>query len=403
MTPPAVNEGGPAPGRRLRVALVGNYSPAGILPDDHIHPRHVASDHPASWIRALGIGLSRQPDIEVRLFVHRRSVVKPARVCFDGIDIEFVPQVWPARTDHLLLMIHNAIRLYPYIRSFQPNLVHGFGFETGNALLVSHLPWKCTAFVQGIVEGIGRQRLGLSAMEFYLRLLEERWAGRRVAGVVVESQYAEAWAKRRCRRAIVSLIPHAVNPEFLESPAAPVAQNPPVFVFVGSLVLRKGVDLILRAAKMCRRCATFIIIGDGPDRTHFEQMAVALGCEDRIRFVGSKRRPDIVRALHSARGFVFPSRADTSPNAITEAQAVGLPVIATRVGGIPDMIADGEDGFLVEPEDCARLAERVDQLTVMPQVAAEMGLRGWQRVRRLHTPEKVAQAHIAFFRQVLAK
>jgi glycosyltransferase involved in cell wall biosynthesis len=98
---------------------------------------------------------------------------------------------------------------------------------------------------------------------------------------------------------------------------------------------------------------------------------------------------------------VIGSRMDTSPNVITEAHAVGLPVIGTAAGGIPDMIDEGRDGFIVQTADCEAMALRMEYLLSDPQRCAEMGRAGREKVRELNDPVRVAEKHMEFYREII--
>ena len=93
---------------------------------------------------------------------------------------------------------------------------------------------------------------------------------------------------------------------------------------------------------------------------------------------------------------------DTSPNVITEAHAVGLPVIGTAAGGIPDMIDDGRDGFIVPIDGSEAMALRMEHLLSDPQRCEEMGRSGRKKVRELNDPVRVAEKHVDFYREIIA-
>ena len=99
---------------------------------------------------------------------------------------------------------------------------------------------------------------------------------------------------------------------------------------------------------------------------------------------------------------VIGSRMDTSPNVITEAHAVGLPVIGTAAGGIPDMIDDGRDGFIVPTDDSEAMALRMEYLLSDPQRCAEMGWVGLEKVREVNDPVRIVEKNVDFYREILS-
>jgi glycosyltransferase involved in cell wall biosynthesis len=94
---------------------------------------------------------------------------------------------------------------------------------------------------------------------------------------------------------------------------------------------------------------------------------------------------------------------DTSPNVITEAHAIGIPVIGTRVGGIPEMIVHEVDGFLVDGNDATTMASYMNDILDDPQKAQRMGAMGRKKVQILNDPARIAAANRNFFSEVLAE
>ena len=99
---------------------------------------------------------------------------------------------------------------------------------------------------------------------------------------------------------------------------------------------------------------------------------------------------------------VQPSRADNLPLAVLEAMAAGLPVVGTRVGGIPELVVDGETGVLVEPEDPPALAEALDSLAASPELRRELGRAGRARGIEHFSPEGTARRMVAFYEELCA-
>lgn len=130
--------------------------------------------------------------------------------------------------------------------------------------------------------------------------------------------------------------------------------------FVGRLVYSKGVqDLILVFSEISKEYdAKLLIVGDGPYKPDLQRMAQAVGKEN-IRFLGRKNQSEIVAILASSDIFVNPSYSEGLPVSVLEAGAVGLPIIATDVGGTSEIIEDGKTGFLIQPKDNKALREKI--------------------------------------------
>lgn len=133
----------------------------------------------------------------------------------------------------------------------------------------------------------------------------------------------------------------------------------PVIATVAVLRPRKGIEVLLEAARAVPE-ACFVIIGDGPQREEWQRLAASLGVADRVRWAGY--RNDVDALLAGCDLFVHPSLDDAFPTVLLEAMAAGLPIVASRVGGIPEIVTPGVTGELVPPGDAAALAGAIAAL-----------------------------------------
>jgi len=171
---------------------------------------------------------------------------------------------------------------------------------------------------------------------------------------------------------------------------------------VGGLDPRKGMNVILSAFAQVRDpAARLCLVGNGPLRPALEAQAQELGIGARVRFTGAVDAAGVLRELQRSRMLIMASRMDTSPNAVSEAHAVGLPVIGTRTGGIPEMIAEGVDGCLIPVDDASAMAGAMERLLADPELCRTMGRAGREKVRALNDPARIAREHYAFFREVV--
>ncbi|MCC6457174.1 MAG: glycosyltransferase family 4 protein [Caldilineaceae bacterium] len=180
-------------------------------------------------------------------------------------------------------------------------------------------------------------------------------------------------------------------------------EEAPVVLFVGSLSPEKRVDRLLRAAQGVHRQIPNLhlwIVGDGPQRQQVQAQAEAAGLAHNVRFTGI--REDVTSIMAAADLFVLTSDTEGIPATILEAGAQGLPVVATKVGGIPECVIENETGLLVDPEAEAELASSILKLLHNPALRLAMGARAAQWVRANFEIEKIAQQYLAFYEQVIA-
>ena len=166
----------------------------------------------------------------------------------------------------------------------------------------------------------------------------------------------------------------------------------------------KGLSILLEALAELNRAGMtscqLLIVGEGPDRERLGQLASRLGIASQVVFAGMRR--DIPRVLPLLDVFVLPSLYEGFGIAILEAMAAGRPVVATTVGGIPEIVTHGETGLLVPPGDPIILAKAIQQLLEHPDRAEAMGARGQKRVRERFSIESVVRQHEELYEMLLA-
>jgi glycosyltransferase involved in cell wall biosynthesis len=155
----------------------------------------------------------------------------------------------------------------------------------------------------------------------------------------------------------------------------------PVAAIVAALRPEKNHELFLRAARQVRQYVPevhFLIIGEGPTRPALQDLTHELGLTDAVHFLGT--RSNVPELLSLVDVLVLSSHMEASPVSILEGMACAKPVVATRVGSIPESVEEGHTGYLVPPGDGEQLAARIASLLQQPDVARQMGLAGRQLV-----------------------
>lgn len=170
------------------------------------------------------------------------------------------------------------------------------------------------------------------------------------------------------------------------------------------LVWYKGLEELLNAAALIVRSypsARFLVVGDGPLRQPLEEKAKALGLNGTVRFLGSV--PDASSSLLPHFDlFVLPSLKEGMSNSLLEAMAAGKPVVATEVGGNPELVIDGKTGFLVPAKDSEALARAILRLLADQELARSLGEAGRSRVESEFTLEKMVARLEGLYDSLLA-
>ena len=186
-----------------------------------------------------------------------------------------------------------------------------------------------------------------------------------------------------------------------------LADDAKVILSVGNLVRLKGYNYLVEALPAIVAAhpqAMLVLIGDGEEREPLREQAAALGMTDRVYFTGYLPTTQIPAWLNAADVFVLPSLSEGRPNVILEAMACGRLVVATRVGGIPEIVEDSQTGFLVAPQQPDQLAERISLLLDNPELSQRLGLAGRQSfIDKGLTWEHHAERLIGVYSRVLSQ
>jgi glycosyltransferase involved in cell wall biosynthesis len=176
----------------------------------------------------------------------------------------------------------------------------------------------------------------------------------------------------------------------------------PRIVAAGILIPRKAYDVLLlalsRLAADGHRFELFLA-GDGPERTHLEDLATQLRIGHCVKFLGSIE--DVPALLSTAHLLVHPSRSEGLSNTIIEAMAEGLPVVVTNVGGTSDLIIDGISGLIVPPDEPEILAAKIRDLLDNPSLRWRLGVAGLESIRERCSIESVASHYERIYQSIL--
>ena len=220
----------------------------------------------------------------------------------------------------------------------------------------------------------------------------QRHAYRCADAVVANSSAARAQLEREgVAPDRVHVIPNGVTVERF----TPVPGVRPVrtIVTVANLRREKAHDVLLRAAALLAPShphLSFVIAGDGPLAAELRDMARRLGLGDRVRFVGHVE--DVPSLLGSANAFVLPSISEAFPNAAIEAMAAGLPVVASAVGGLLELVDHGRTGLLVPPSDPSALAAAIASLDADPERASRLGAAAREDVAHRYSFDRMVRS-----------
>ncbi|MEZ4271458.1 MAG: glycosyltransferase [Myxococcota bacterium] len=235
-------------------------------------------------------------------------------------------------------------------------------------------------------------------MKAWHHMLEKVWASR-VDLVLCVSHAVQAGLQRRgCSAAKLRVLPPGVDTAEIDN-----CQTAPRHILsVGRLEWVKGHDVLLRSFASLRQQGYFqewmlVVAGDGSQRQVLEELARTLGISQAVTFLGSCSESEVLTAYQAARIFVLPSRSEGLPLALLEALARGLPCIASSVGGIVEVLVDGESGRLVDPGSVEALSAALLDIAERPDVARQLGVCGAHVVRQRYAMETYVEGVFAAY------
>ena len=310
---------------------------------------------------------------------------------FSGMPVGFLPRI---------RMLHQ------YLEKLDPDIVHGQGTECefGIAAVTSRFPSVLT--VHGILVEVHKVTKPSWNSPEHVGRWVERIALRKAQHIIAISPYVERVLSSRVR-AHFHAVPNPVSPVFFEVKKNGIV---PKVVFSGLIGPPKGLWDLVQAGGQLRAAGVelrWLIVGKPTVRgaSYFQRcldLAHRTLAKDRVEFIGWSTQRVFAETLKDASCLAHPSYVENFAMVIAEAMAAGTPVVAYKVGGIPDFIKDGVNGFLVPPGDLDVLAQRVKTLVLNPELATTFGERAREEAQRFR-PEMVADKTLRVYERVLQK
>lgn len=287
----------------------------------------------------------------------------------------------------LLKEVRELAALRRYFRSLRPDVCHAFGFTCYTIALP--LAWSAGVPVRvngrrgappPIPTGIQRKLLELASRLSSTTYICNSHAGAR------ELRRQESVPSRR-----IAVIPNSVG---IPASVANVKRQPPTGVVIANLLPYKGHADLVEALAALEVPPQMCFIGEGPEREKLTVLIKNRGLEHVIHLAGTVRLA--TRLLQKYQFAVLPSHEEGLPNAALEAMAAGLPIIATAVGGVPEIVADGVNGVLVRPHEPLELAAAIACVTNDPDLRCKLGIEGRRVAERLSAQSTAASHEVAY-------
>lgn len=358
------------------------------------------STHSVTWIVNLSKALREFfPELEIHIVTESQYVGSDFTFLRDGIIIHVIrsgsaiplllrgfPPHFPM--DSITLYTLNRIRLIRTLNKINPDIVHAHGTESSYAISAIKSDYPCVITIQGILSNLIQQDFSL---RYFIGQHLERYAVKKCHNFIANSPFARDFVLSINETANVFHIENPIHSSFFQIQRRYDIECKKV-VFVGSLLRTKGVEELLQATALIKSIKVSII-GSGTPLYEKKLTAIAteLKINDRINWLGYRTSEQIAEELQNAACLVLPSYMETNPTVISESMGAGVPVVASCVGGVPDLIKDGITGRLVPSKNVELLCKAILYYLEYPKHVIEDGLAAREDAMKRFTYEIAAK------------
>jgi glycosyltransferase involved in cell wall biosynthesis len=322
----------------------------------------------------------------------------PLRDAAEAAGARFVPLKHVRRAVNPLRDLAGLFELVRLLRRERPDILHANSSKAGVLGRVAAALTGVPIRIFTVHGWAFAAHSGLAARAY--RAADRLMRPLTTATICVSERELEAGLEAgTCATEATVVIPNAVDVG--AAPRSVSTRQPPLVVAVGRLKAPKDFPTLVRAlGRLPAGSFEAMIVGDGPDLPRLEEAIRSGGLSDAVRL--ARERHDVPRLLAAADVFVLASRSEGHPVSVLEAMAAGLPVVASRVGGVPEQVVDGETGLLVDPGDPEPLAAALERLTDDPALRRRLGAAGRARAEERFDLEPFRRAHLELYSRELA-
>lgn len=380
----------------MRIALLCHY------PDDDTAP--------AGGVWAVGRNLAAGlvaagADVHVLRYLPAPAGAAAAVVLSGQSPLTVHTVPLPRRRSQPLRRAAAVPALIEALHTIQPAAISAHESEYGLAAVRSGFPAAVT------IHGIPRQefrafRRWRNRLDLALTVVQDWLLVRAARHLVAINDYALRQYRQRTRAQFYRInVP--IGEVFFQAPER--QPDPATLLMVGGMNERKDPLLLLQALALVRQAVpqvTLRIAGRppaGPFGARVQQTIDHLDLAAHVHFLGALDQPQLAEAYAAAAVTVLSSRQETAPAVLMEAMAARRPVVATGVGGVAEIVADGRSGYVTPPGDAAGLAQRVQRLLLDPSHAASMGAAGRALAEANYRRELVGRQYLAMLRYIGVK
>jgi phenylacetate-CoA ligase len=384
----------------MRIAILSPY-PAFPFQEE-LGCSTMSYENNATWTVALASHLAKIPDTEVHVVTEADDIPHSKIIVANGVNLHFIKA--PDRYKTLTFWHYDRQRLLQAVDEIQPDVVHGQGIENQYGFAAVTSKWPHVLTIHGIPRlSNDARKVNLLNRERVVELLAFSCI-KNARDIVVINPFVAEYLRLENRRYRLYPIANAVGRQFFE--AVPQARETAMILATGYVDPLKAHDVLLHALAVLRGRgiqARAVIAGPFTENKYVHGLRQFISEEKLdVEFTGFLPPAEILSLMQRCTMLVHPSRHESSPMSVCEAMAVGTPVIASRVGGVPHLVCDGVTGLLFKSENFTELADKIQVLLEDESTRNQLGENARKYAQEQHHPDHVAQLTRAAYEQILA-
>jgi len=350
---------------------------------------------------ALLQGLAKLKEVEVHVVCCSRAPMKSPEKIAPNI---FFHDVLVPKIGWMSTLYQGCIRATRRkLREIQPDIVHGQGTERDCAISAVCSGFPSVLTIHGNMGLIAKVNQVKPFSFFWLAAQLERLTIPRAQGVICITHYTQNAVADLAKRTWV--VPNAVDHSFFGIDAQPTAGRVPRILCVGLACRRKNQNAFIRALDALNPQGRFevVFLGIAQAGQAYDDEFLGLVRERPwCVYGGMADREQLKGYFREATALALPSLEDNCPMVVLEAMAAGVPVLAAKVGGLPDLIEDGKTGYFCDPLDPRSMVDGVSRMLQNQSAARAIATAARQQSRARYEPEVIARRHLEIYREVLA-
>jgi glycosyltransferase involved in cell wall biosynthesis len=385
--------------RPLRIVMLASYPVYKFAGELGIDPKAVR--RVTTWNETLADALSAHIDLELHVITATNAISRPVTVARDALSVTYIPM--PRWRNAMTLFHYARWQAARLVRQIDPDVVHGIGTEHVWPAVAVSSGRPAVVTVHGVMSRIvATLPHPLLSKRRYFAWLEPRVLRRTRHLISINPYVVETLGK--CTSGRIHAVENPINEVFFALRSDPRAGRH--LLYVGAIEPLKGFHVLVEAlGQIARRtgaCPRLVVAGplsETPYVDRVRQRMAELGIVGQIDFRGFLLPAEIAALYLDTTCLVVPSLVETSSMCSAEAMTAGVPVVASRVGGLPNVVKDGEAGLLTDREDVDQLAAAIQELTEDPDRRALLGTRAREIALTRWRPSLIARQTADVYRE----